>query len=220
MEKQWAMLRLHDYWRSSAGYRVRIALELKGARYQRVAVNLVAGEQRASANLAVNPQGLVPTLEVDGALLTQSLAIIDYLDHTYPEPPLLPAEPLARAQALSRALVIAADLHPIDNLRVLARLTDQFGADQSARDAWYAHWVSEGLRALETLAAGRAAHGPFLGGEAPDLSDICLVPQLYNARRFNLALDDYPALVAADAAACALPAFAAAHPDRFKPADQ
>jgi len=214
------MLCLHDYWRSSAGYRVRIALELKGVDYQRVAVNLVAGEHRASANLAVNPQGLVPTLDVDGVALTQSLAIIDYLDRTYPEPPLLPPAPLARAQALSRALVIAADLHPIDNLRVLARLTDQFGADQSARGAWYAHWVSEGLRALEAMAEAGAGHGPFLGGEAPDLSDICLVPQLYNARRFNVALDDYPTLVAADAAACAHPAFAAAHPDRFKPAAQ
>lgn len=204
---------LHDYWRSSASYRVRIALNLKGVAYRSHPVDLRAGEQRGEANLARNPQGLVPTLEVDGTALVQSLAIIDWLDSAYPEPRLLPAEPLARAATLARALLIACDIHPVDNLRVLKRLESQFGADQAARDAWYRHWVAEGLQALETM----AGPGPFLGGDAPDLSDVCLVPQLYNARRVDLPLDAYPRLLRADAAAAKLDAFAAAHPDRARP---
>jgi len=204
---------LHDYWRSSASYRVRIALNLKGVAYEARPVNLVAGEQREPANLGRNPQGLVPTLEADGVAITQSLAIIDWLDATFPEPRLLPADPAARAAALSRTLVIACDIHPIDNLRVLKRLESQFGADQAARDAWYRHWVAEGLAALEAM----AGVGPFLGGGAPDISDVCLVPQLYNARRVALPLDAYPKLLRADAAAAGIEAFAAAHPDRVKP---
>lgn len=204
---------LHDYWRSSASYRVRIALNLKGVDYQARPVNLVAGDQRGAENIACNPQGMVPTLEVGGAAITQSLAIIDWLDATWPEPRLLPTDPLARAAAWSRALVVACDIHPIDNLRVLKRLESQFGADQAAKDEWYRHWVAEGLAALEAMAGA----GPFLGGGAPDISDLCLVPQLYNARRFDLPLDPYPKLLRADAAAAQLDAFAAAHPDRVKP---
>lgn len=204
---------LHDYWRSSASYRVRIALNLKGVAYRSHPVDLRAGEQRGEANLACNPQGLVPTLEVDGTALVQSLAIIDWLDSAYPEPRLLPADPLARAATLARALLIACDIHPVDNLRVLKRLESQFGADQAARDTWYRHWIAEGLQALETM----AGPGPFLGGDAPDLSDVCLVPQLYNARRVDLPLDAYPRLLRADAAAAKLDAFAAAHPDRARP---
>lgn len=204
---------LHDYWRSSASYRVRIALNLKGVAYRSHPVDLRAGEQRGEANLAYNPQGLVPTLEVDGTALVQSLAIIDWLDSAYPEPRLLPADPLARAATLARALLIACDIHPVDNLRVLKRLESQFGADQAARDTWYRHWIAEGLQALETM----AGPGPFLGGDAPDLSDVCLVPQLYNARRVDLPLDAYPRLLRADAAAAKLDAFAAAHPDRARP---
>jgi maleylacetoacetate isomerase len=204
---------LHDYWRSSASYRVRIALNLKGVAYRSHPVDLRAGEQRGEANLARNPQGLVPTLEVDGIALVQSLAIIDWLDSAYPEPRLLPADPLARAATLARALLIACDIHPVDNLRVLKRLESQFGADQAARDTWYRHWIAEGLQALETM----AGPGPFLGGDAPDLSDVCLVPQLYNARRVDLPLDAYPRLLRADAAAAKLDAFAAAHPDRARP---
>ena len=205
---------LHDYWRSSASYRVRIALALKGVPYARVAVNLLAGEQRGDANRAVNAQGFVPTLVVDGRVLTQSLAIIDWLDTAYPTPALLPREPFARAAALSRALVIAADIHPVNNLRILKRLETQFGADQAARDDWYRHWIAEGFAALEATAP---AEGPFMGGATPDLADVCLVPQMANARRFALPLDSYPRLVAADAAATALPALQAAAPEAVKP---
>ena len=215
---------LHDYWRSSAGYRVRIALNLKRASYDRVAVDLIGGAQGSAANVAVNPQGLVPTLLVDGVPLTQSLAIIDWLDRTYPDPPLYPANPMARARTLAMALAVVADIHPIDNLRVLRRLEAQFGADQPAKDDWYRHWVTTGLDALEAMArtaAGsadrRGTAGPFLGGSAPDLADVCLVPQLYNARRFAVPLGGWPRLVAAEAACTDLPAFAAAHPDRFTP---
>ena len=205
---------LYDYWRSSASYRVRIALNLKGVDHQRIAVNLLDGSQRAPDNRARNPQGFVPTLEVDGRPLTQSLAIIDWLDRTYPDPPLLSDDAFVRADQLARALVIAADIHPIDNLRVLKHLESQFGADQAARDDWYRHWVVEGLEALEAMAG---AAGPFLGGAAPDLSDVCLVPQLYNARRFGLDPARWPTLACADAAMLAVPAVAAAGPECVKP---
>ena len=205
---------LYDYWRSSASYRVRIALALKGVAYERVAVNLLAAEQLAPENRARNPQGQVPTLEVDGVPLIQSLAIIDWLDQAFPEPRLTPAEPIARARVLAQALIIAADTHPIDNMRVLKRLESQFGADQAAKDDWYRHWMRLGLDALEAL----AGDGAYLGGAAPGLADVVLVPQLYNARRFALDCAPYPRLVAIDAALAALPAFRAAHPDRVKPA--
>lgn len=208
------MIRLYGYWRSSAAYRVRIALALKGVAYEAVEVNLLAGEQRGEAYRTHNPQGLVPAIEVAGTTITQSLAIIDYLDATWPEPPLVPRDALARAQVLAQALVIAADIHPLDNTRVLARLTEQFGADQAAKDDWYRHWIAQGFAALEAM----AGDGPFLGGTAPNLADVCLVPQMYNARRFDLPLGAYPRLVAADAAAVALPAIAAVQPDRVKPA--
>ncbi len=207
------MIRLYGYWRSSAAYRVRIALALKGVPYEPVEVNLVSGEQRDAAFRVRNPQGLVPALEIDGAVIGQSLAIIDYLEALYPDPPLVPRDPLARAQVLAQALVVAADIHPITNLRVLNRLADQFGADQPAKDEWYRHWIAEGFTALEQM----AGDGPFLGGDAPNLADVCLVPQMYNARRFSLPLDAYPKLVAADAAAQALPAIAAVAPEQVKP---
>lgn len=209
------MIRLYDYWRSSASYRVRIALAIKGVAYEPVAVNLLAAEQLGDENRARNKQGQVPTLEVDGIPMIQSLAIIDWLDQAYPEPRLIPAEPVARANALAQALVIAADVHPIDNMRVLKRLESQFGADQAAKDAWYRHWITIGFDALEAMVDGA---GPYLGGGSPGIADLVLVPQMYNARRFDVPLDAYPKLVAADAAANALPAFAAAHPDRVKPA--
>lgn len=205
---------LYDYWRSSASYRVRIALELKGVAYDSVPVNLLDGSQRGDANRARNKQGFVPTLEVDGRPLMQSLAIIDWLDANFPDPPMVDHDPFVRSAQLARALVIAADIHPLDNLRVLKRLETQFGADQAARDDWYRHWIVEGLDALEAMATGA---GPFLGGAAPDLSDVCLVPQLHNARRFDLEPARWPKLAGAEAAMLGLPAVQAAHPDRAKP---
>lgn len=205
---------LYDYFRSSAAYRVRIALNLKGVEAERREVHLVKGEQRSPEHVARNPQGFVPALDIgNGRILTQSLAIIEWLDSVYPEPRLIPADPLARADAMARALLIAADIHPVNNLRILKRLETQFGADEAARAEWYRHWIAEGFAALEAM----AGNGPFLGGDAPDVSDVLLVPQMYNARRFDLPLDAYPKLVAADAAASALEPFAAAHPDRAKP---
>jgi maleylacetoacetate isomerase len=210
------MIRLYDYWRSSAAYRVRIVLNLKHVAYESHDVALLEGLHRAPENLARNPQGFVPTLEVDGEAITQSLAIIDYLDALYPDPPMVPRDPLARARVLAKALVIAADVHPVNNLRILKRLGSQFGADQAAKDDWYRHWIVEGFTALERLA--ESGTGPFLGGGAPNLADVCLVPQMYNARRFAVPLDAFPKLVAADAAASGIAEIAAAHPDRVKPA--
>jgi len=207
---------LYDYFRSSAAYRVRIALNLKGIAYESVPTNLVAGEQKADAYRARNPQGLVPMLEIDGFRLTQSVAIIDYLDRVYPLPPLMPFEPEDRAHVQALALAIACDIHPLNNLRVLKYLKGELGQPNEARDTWYRHWVSEGFAALEAMAGPRA--GAFLFGEAPTLADICLVPQMYNARRFAVPLEPYPTLMRADAAACALDPFAAAHPDRVAPA--
>ncbi len=206
---------MHDYWRSSAAYRVRIALNLKGLAFERVPVDLLGGEQGGAANRTVNAQGFVPTLVLeDGTALTQSLAILGWLDDAHPEPRLWPADPIGRARATAMALVVVADIHPIDNLRVLKRLETQFGADAAAKKDWYRHWVVEGLTALEAM----AGDGPFLGGDAPGVADICLVPQLYNARRFEVDLATFPRLLAADAAATALPAFADAAPERVGPA--
>jgi maleylacetoacetate isomerase len=206
---------LFDYFRSSACYRVRIALNLKGVDYESVAINLVEGVQREPEYRARNPQGFVPMLEIDGRRLTQSLAIIDYLDSRFPEPRVVPADPGDRAHVLALALAISCDIHPLNNLRVL-RYLSQLGHEEPVRDDWYRHWVSEGFVALEALAAGRA--GRFLFGDALTLADICLVPQMFNARRFKLPLDDFPTLVRADAEASALPAFEAAHPQRVAPA--
>ena len=208
---------LFDFWRSSAAYRVRIALNLKGIAYASIPVSLVAGEQKAADYRARNPQGFVPMLEIDGRRLTQSVAIIDYLDAVHPLPPLMPFEPPDRAHVQALAMVIACDIHPLNNLRVLKYLAGPLGQAESVRDEWYRHWVSEGLVALEAMAAPLA--GAFLFGDAPTLADLCLVPQLYNARRFDVALDAYPTLLRADAAACDLEPFAAAHPDRVKPAE-
>ena len=203
---------LHDYFRSSAAYRVRIALNLKGVDYEQRAVNLARGEQKDPAYRALNPQGFVPMLEIDGHKLTQSLAICDYLDANYEPFPFVAKDPATRSHILALTLIVACDIHPLNNLRVLKYLEAELGQPQDAKDAWYRHWVIEGLAALESMAKAQA--GSFLVGDAPSLADICLVPQLYNARRFAVALDPYPTLRRADESASALPAFAAAHPDR------
>lgn len=203
---------LYDYFRSSAAYRVRIALNLKGVDYEHRPISLVQGEQQAPTYRALNPQGLVPMLEIDGHRLTQSLSIIVYLDQRFPDPPLLPSDPADAAHVRSLALAVACDIHPLNNLRVLKYLRGPLGADEEAKDQWYRHWVTEGLASLEAMAKSRA--GAFLFGDGPTIADICLVPQLYNARRFSVPLDDYPTLRRADETASAHAAFAAAHPDR------
>jgi maleylacetoacetate isomerase len=201
---------LYDYFRSSCAYRTRIALNLKGLAYERRPIDLRANDQHAADYRARNPQGLVPALEVDGMLLTQSLAILDWLDSRALEPRLFPTEPAARARVMAQALAIVADIQPLGNLRVLRRLGSQFGADEPARDAWARHWIAEGFAALEV----GAGDGPFLGGDAPNAVDVCLVPQMYNARRYACPLDAFPRLVAIDAAMTALAPVAAAHPER------
>jgi len=203
---------LYDYWRSSAAYRIRIALNLKGIDYESRQIDLREDEQKSSEYRALNPQGLVPTLEIDGQRLTQSVAIINYLDLKYPNQPLLPASAAERAHVVAMAMAIACDIHPLNNLRVLKYLKNVLGHEQEEIDRWYVHWISEGLPALEAMAAPRA--GKFLFGDAPTGADILLVPQLYNARRFNVSLTPYPTLLRADENANRIEAFAAAHPDR------
>jgi maleylacetoacetate isomerase len=203
---------LHDYFRSSASYRVRIALNLKGIDYESRQVNLVASEQKADAYRALNPQGFVPMLEIDGHRLTQSLAIAVYLDQTRPDPPLMPRDPADGAHVRAMAMTIACDIHPLNNLRVLRYLKNELGHSQEETDSWYRHWIAEGLAPLEALAAPRA--GAFLFGDQPTIADVCLVPQLFNARRFEIPLDAYPTLLRADENATKIEAFAAAHPNR------
>ena len=207
---------LFDYYRSSASYRVRIALNLKRVDYDSIGIDLLHGEQRDPAYRARNPQAFVPMLEVDGRRITQSLAIIDFLDAAYPEPALVPQDPFDRAHVAAMALTIACDIHPLNNLRVLKYLVGPLGQEEAAKNAWIARWIGQGFAALESLAAERA--GRFLFGDAPSLADICLVPQMYNARRFTVPLDDYPTLVRADEEANKLEAFANAHPDKVAPA--
>jgi maleylacetoacetate isomerase len=206
---------LYDYYRSSASYRVRIALNLKGIAYESVPIDLAGGAQKATDYRARNPQGFVPMLEIDGERITQSLAIIDALDHRVCEPRLVPENPSGRARVLAMALTIACDIHPLNNLRVLKYLVGPLGQDDDAKLGWIAHWIREGFAALEAEAAETA--GRFLFGDAPTVADICLVPQMYNARRFDVPLDDFPRLVRIDAEANRLEAFAAAHPDRVAP---
>ena len=204
---------LYDYWRSSAAYRVRIALNLKGIAYRSVPIDLALGQQGGADYLARNPQGLIPALDIDGVLLTQSLAIIDYLDRTRLAPALLPADPAARAAALAQALVIAADTHPVQNLRVMNRLKSQFGASHDQAVEWNCHWIGLGFATLEA----QAPTSGLFGGTAPNLADLCLVPQMANARRFEVDLAPYPQLVRIDSALRELPACAAAAPDAVKP---
>jgi len=205
-------MKLHGYFRSSASYRVRIAFNLKGLSAEHLTHHLRKGEQRAPNYLAINPQGLVPTLEDDGGtILTQSLAIIEWLDDIHPEPPLLPKDPLRRAHVRAFAQVVACDTHPVQNLKVLARLRE-LGVSEDQVKGWAAWANREGLSACEELIAGEA--GPFCFGAAPTLADLCLVPQLANARRFGVDLAAYPRLLRAEEAAKNLKAFADAAPER------
>jgi maleylacetoacetate isomerase len=192
---------LFDYWRSSASYRVRIVLNLKNVPYTPVPISLLDNAQRAPDYVARNPQGLVPMLSIHGHDLTQSLAIIDYLDAQYPDPAMVSSNPADRAKTLAQALIIAADIHPIDNLRVLRYLKEQMGQSQEAVDQYYRHWIIEGFTALEAMAP---EDGVF-GGDLPNLADVCLVPQMANARRVDTPLDQFPKLSRIDAALTALP---------------
>jgi maleylpyruvate isomerase len=210
-------MKLHGYFRSSASYRVRIALNLKGLSAQHLPHHLRKGEQRAPDYLCLNPQGFVPTLEDDsGAILIQSLAIIEWLDETHPEPPLLPKDPFARARVRAVAQVLACDTHPVQNLKVLARLRE-LGLPEDKVTAWAASANRDGLAACETLVANEP--GPFCFGAKPTLADLCLIPQLGNARRFGVDVTAFPRLLQAETAAKAMPAFADAAPERQSDAE-
>ena len=208
---------LHGYWRSGAAYRVRIALALKGLAYETQGHDLRTGAQKAADYVALNPQGMVPALQIDGAVLTQSPAILEWLEETHPQPPLLPSDPLSRARVRAMAALIACDIHPLNNLRVGKSLREDFGADQAAVDAWAARWIVPGFTALEALVE-RDGQG-WCFGDTPTLADACLIPQIYSAHRFNVPLEAFPRLLAIDAAAQVHPAFIAAHPDRQPDAD-
>ncbi|SAI57650.1 glutathione-S-transferase [Bordetella ansorpii] len=209
-------MQLYSYFRSSAAYRVRIALNLKGLPYETVPVHLVkgGGQQLAPAYRQVNPNALVPTL-VDGDLtLGQSLAIIEYLDETHPQPALLPADAAGRARVRAIALTLACDIHPLNNLRVLKYLKHDLKVDEEAKNGWYRHWIDVGLGGLEQMLAGSPQTGRFCHGDTPTLADLCLVPQIFNARRFDCDLSAFPTLVRIDAACQALKAFQDAAPER------
>lgn len=204
---------LHDFWRSSAAYRTRIALNLKGLDYRAMAHHLPAGEQRTPEYLALNPQGLVPALQVERGVLGQSLAVIEYLDEVHPAPPLLPAEAFDRATVRAMALTIVCDVHPLNNLRVLQWLRSEFAADEAAVTRWVRHWMSLGFEALETQVKAHSRDGRFCFADLPTVADLCLVPQLYNARRFGCELASYPRLLAIDAHCRTLEAFRRAAPE-------
>lgn len=207
------MMKLHGYFRSSAAWRLRSALALKGLAFENAFHHLRKGEQRDPDYLKLNPQGLVPALELeDGTALTQSLAILEWLEETHPDPAILPHTPIERAKARAFALSIACEIHPVQNLKVLNRLRSDAGFDDARVNAWAARVNAEGLQASEALVAARP--GRFLFGERATIAEICLVPQLYNARRFGVEVARFPRLLIAEAAAMQLPAFAASAPDR------
>jgi maleylacetoacetate isomerase len=208
-------LKLYGYFRSSAAFRVRIALNLKGIRYEQASVHLRRNEQSAPDYLALNPMGLVPALEDDGQIFMQSLAIIEYLDETHLEPPLLPGHPADRARVRALAQIVACDIHPIDNLRVLLFVKHELGHDDAAVERWYNHWIVQGFNGLERILAEDGQSGEFCHGDEPTLADICLVPQVINAQRFKLDLAPYPTIRRIFANCLTLPAF-----DRALPAKQ
>ncbi|MBL8538395.1 MAG: maleylacetoacetate isomerase [Hyphomonadaceae bacterium] len=213
------MLKLYDYWRSSAAYRVRIGLNLKRVAYESVAINIAPGkdEQLNEVFRTKNPQMRVPALETEHGVLTQSLAILDWLEEAFPAPSFYPRDAWARAQARAFALTIAADIHPLNNLAPLAWLREKHGADEAAIGAWYRHWIALGFEALEARLR-TMPETPFTFGDAPGIADICLVPQCANARRFQFDFAPFPRLAAIDARARAHPAFAAAAPENQKDA--
>jgi maleylacetoacetate isomerase len=209
-------LQLYSYWRSSAAYRVRIGLNLKGLSYDTVPVHLVrdGGEQHADAFRRANPQGLVPVLQHGSRHFRQSMAILEYLDETWPSPPLLPVKARDRARVRALAQAVACEVHPLNNLRVLQFLENTWNVPQPEREEWVRHWIAEGFTAIEAMLADHPSTGRYCEGDRPSLADCCLVPQVYNARRFGIDIDVYPTIARIDAACLALPAFDAARPER------
>jgi maleylpyruvate isomerase len=204
-------MRLYTFPTSSASFRARIALHLKGIAYETVTVNLTGGEHRGEAYRGRNPQGRVPALELDdGTVISQSLAIVDYLEQVHPKPPLYPSDPVTRARALAVALTVTADIHPLNNTAVVNYLRDQMGQDQAARDKWYAHWVRQGLAAIDAMIDGDR----YCFGDQPTVADVCLIPQVFNALRFKVDIADLGKVLAVDEVCRANPAFLAAHPER------
>ena len=206
-------MKLFGFFRSSAAFRVRIALNLKGLAHENAFIHLRRGDQRGGGYLGVNPQGLVPALEIDGHTLIQSMAIVEYLDETHPEPPFLPTDPAGRARVRALAAIVACDIHPINNLRVLRYLSRPLGHDQAAIEAWYNHWIASGFEALERLLSEDCRTGAFCDGDRPGLADIALVPQVVNSERYRLDLSPYPTISRIYATCMTLDAFAAAHPN-------
>lgn len=207
-------MKFYGYFRSSSAYRCRIAFNLKGIRPETEVVNLREGAQKSAGFRALNPQGLVPALDTGDGVLTQSLAIIEWLDETHPDPALLPADPLARAHVRAFAQIIACEVHPLQNLRVLNYIKQNYGQDQAGADAWCQHWIAEGLAACEAIAAAQEHGGGYTFGDAPGIADICLIPQMFSADRFGLDLTPYPRLREIRTNCQQLPAFADAHPAR------
>jgi maleylacetoacetate isomerase len=209
-------MKLYTFFRSSASFRVRIALNLKGLKYEQAPIHLRrgGGEQLSAAYKAINPQALVPALEDGGKILTQSLAIIEYLEERYPQPPLLPRDPADKAVVRSMALTIACEVHPIQNLRVLQYVKREYNQSDEQVNRWAQHWIDLGLAALEQMIVAQARRGRFCFGDTPTLADICLVPQLGNARRYGCDLSPYPAIMEIEKNCMALPAFADAAPEK------
>lgn len=208
-------LQLYSYWRSSAAYRVRIGLALKGLDYQTIPVHLAreGGQQHAPGYVQLNPQHLVPTLVHGAHVIRQSLAILEYLDETWQPAPLLPGDPASRATVRALAQLVACDIHPLNNLRVLQYFENEWNVPQPERDGWVRHWITDGLAAAEAMLADHPSTGDYAEGNAPGLADCCLIPQIYNARRFGADMGSYPTLQRIEAACLALPAFDAARPE-------
>lgn len=206
-------MKLYTYFRSSAAYRVRIALNIKNIAFETISKALLKGEHRASEYLQLNPQGMIPALAMDGTVLSQSIAIMEYLEERHPTPPLLPDDPLARAQVRSMALAVACDIHPVNNLRVMNYLRQNFGQDDAGIARWYQHWVAAGFQGLEAQVRQFSSSQRYCFADSVSMADLCLVPQMYNARRFNCDLTPFPTLVAISSHLESLPAFAAARPE-------